>query len=225
MKRHFSLLALLIVCSFMCCLQAQDSKPRDHQKWAKEIAQFEASDAKALPAPGGILFVGSSSFRLWKIEKSFPNLPVINRGFGGSHLSDSIHFADRIVLKYSPRTVLVYAGDNDLADGVTAEQLSKQFVQFTSIIHAKLPEARIMYVAIKPSLKRWKLYEQQCEANQLIAEQCSKDKRLHYVDIVKPMLGSDGKPRPELFKDDGLHVNDKGYALWASILKPLLEAK
>ena len=222
-QRRWLSIFLALLC--LSSLLAQGKLPKDPERFAKDIAQFEASDKKAMPAPGGILFVGSSSFRLWKIEKSFPALPVINRGFGGSHLNDSLHYLDRIVLKYAPKIILVYAGDNDLADGVSPEQLSEQFARFTKRVHAKLPEARILYIAIKPSLKRWSQLDRQTEANRLIAEQCAKDSRLRFVDIVKPMLGSDGKPRPELFKDDGLHVNEKGYALWTSILKPLLEAK
>jgi len=195
---------------------------RNHEQWSKDIAKLEAQDRENPPPKQAILFVGSSSIRLWDTGKAFPELKTINRGFGGSQLSDSIYFASRIVLKYEPRCVVLYAGDNDLADKVSPEQLAQDFKQFVKIIHDKLPATQIYFLAVKPSTKRWELFDTQKKANLLIAAQCSQDKRLHYVDTFTPMLDSQGIPRKDLLRDDGLHLNDQGYAIWNAILKPLL---
>lgn len=192
-------------------------------RWEKSIAAFEAADAKQMPAPGGIVFVGSSSIRLWDTEKWFPEQDIINRGFGGSQIADSAHFADRIILKYRPRVVVLYAGDNDISAKKTPARVAADFHRFTDAIHNALPETKIVFIAIKPSLRRWEIYETMAQANRLIQQQCQDDKRLQYLDIAGPMLGDDGKPRGELFAKDGLHLSEEGYRLWTSLLKPHLK--
>lgn len=194
----------------------------DPVKWEPDIVRFEQRDAMAKPATSGILFVGSSSIRMWDTERFLPGLGVINRGFGGSQLEDAIHFADRIVLPYEPRTIALYAGDNDIAQGKSPQQVYDDYRKFVEIVHAKLPRTRIVYIAIKPSIARWKLVEPMREANRLIGEHAAKDERLSFADIDAPMLGADGKPRADLLVDDGLHLNDAGYALWSSIVRPLI---
>ena len=202
---------------------ASVSADHDSSRWEKYIARFEAADKKQMPQPGGVLFIGSSSIRMWKtIEQDFPGLPVINRGFGGSQIADSNHFAGRIVHPYKPRQIVLYAGDNDVAAGKSPETVLADFQQFVKTVHAKLPKARVSFIAIKPSLSRWKLSGKMAMANSLVRNTCSKDKRLDYIDIWQPMLGDNGKPRPDLFLGDGLHLNAKGYALWTSIVKPHL---
>ena len=192
-------------------------------KWEKSIAAYEAADKKKMPKEDGVLFIGSSSIRGWKtIEQDFPNHTVINRGFGGSEIADSIHFANRIIHPYKPKHILLYAGDNDIARGKSAEIVLADFKKFARIIHEKTPQARISFIAIKPSLSRWKLAKKMEKANSLIRTFCRTDAHLSFIDIWKPMLGSDGKPKPELFIRDGLHLNNKGYALWAKIVAPHL---
>jgi lysophospholipase L1-like esterase len=195
----------------------------DFGRWEKEIAAFEAKDAAVPPPKGAVLFAGSSSIRLWNLKKSFPDLAVINRGFGGSEIADSTHFAPRIVLKAKPRVIVLYAGDNDVANGKTADQVFDDFKDFADLIHKELPKTRIVFISIKPSLARWKMVGEQRKANGLIKAYCKKNDYLTYVDTAAPMLGEDGKPRQELFAKDGLHMNDKGYALWASLLKEHLK--
>jgi lysophospholipase L1-like esterase len=216
---------LLVFFLFAGQLQAQDKtqKPRNHEQWAKQIAAFEEKDQKNPPPRNGIVFAGSSTMVFWKTDKAFPDLSVINRGFGGSYLSDSVYFAPRIITKYEPKTVLVYAGDNDLAGGVTPTQLTKDFQAFVKIIHDKLPQTRILFISVKPSTKRWELFEKQKEANRMIEDICKKDDRLQYVDIVKPLLDASGKPRKELLREEGLHLNDKGYEVLNGIVKPFIE--
>lgn len=221
------LLSLVSCCLFFTSAFAQEKKEATSEKWGKELAAFEAADAKSPPAKGGILFVGSSSIRLWDLKKSFPDLPLLNRGFGGSQVHDSLELASRIILPYEPRTIFVYAGDNDIASGKSAEVVAENYRQLVKVIHGKLPETKIHFIAIKPSPSRWKLYDKQKEANRLIAEFCGKYQpagRLTYLDIVKPMLGEDGQPRDDLFVKDKLHMNDAGYQVWREMVLPLLSA-
>ena len=202
---------------------ASVSADHDPSRWEKYIARFEAADKKQMPQPDGVLFIGSSSIRMWKtLEQDFPGLPVINRGFGGSQIADSNHFAGRIVHPYKPRQIVLYAGDNDVAGGKSPETVLADFQQFLKTVRAKLPKVRVSFIAIKPSLSRWKLSGKMAMANSLVRDACGKDKRLDYIDIWLPMLGDNGKPRPDLFLGDGLHLNAKGYALWTSIVKPHL---
>lgn len=200
--------------------QPADADP--FAKWEPSIRTFEEADEKSPPPKGAALFVGSSSIRQWDVAKSFPELETINRGFGGSEVADSVHFADRIVTRYEPRTIVLYAGDNDIAKGKTPERVHADFGAFVKKVRATLPETKIVFIAIKPSISRWKLIETIRRANGLIAADCAKDDGLAFVDVDGPMLGEDGRPRAELFRDDGLHLNAEGYALWTKLLRPHL---
>jgi lysophospholipase L1-like esterase len=192
-------------------------------RWEPTIAAFEAQDRENPPPAEGILFLGSSSIRMWDVKKWFPDLPVINRGFGGSQIADSVEFADRIVLPCRPKVIVFYAGDNDTAAGKTPEQITGDFKMLVQKVHKALPKTRIVVLAIKPSAKRWQFIERVRETNRLIRAQTEKDPRLVFVDVEPPMLGADGKPRAELFLADGLHLNAEGYALWTSLVRPHLE--
>jgi putative heme-binding domain-containing protein len=198
-----------------------EDRPRS-VPWEKDIAAFERQDKANSPPKNAILFVGSSSIRLWDLNKSFPGVDLIKRVFGDSQLADSVYYAPRIVLKYAPRMVFLYAGDNDIATGKKPEQVVEDFSTFVRIVHKDLPATRIVFLSIKPSILRWKLVEKMRTANRLIEDICKQDERLLYADVATPLLGNDGKPRPELFRKDGLHLNDQGYEIWASVLRPLL---
>ena len=188
-----------------------------------EIARFEAWDRMNSCPQNAVLFVGSSSIRLWPTAESFAGLPVINRGFGGSHISDVNHFAERIVLKYEPGTVVFYAGDNDIAAGKSPRQVIDDSQAFIELIHRRLPDTLIVYLPIKPSLARWDKWPRMSEANTAVAKLAASDERLEYLDTATVLLGDDGRPRPELFLDDGLHLNARGYSLWNEVLRPTLE--
>jgi lysophospholipase L1-like esterase len=190
--------------------------------FAGEIAAFEMWDRQNAVPRDGILFVGSSSIRLWQTAESFPNLPVINRGFGGSTIADVNRYADRIVVKYKPRLIVFYAGDNDIAGGKSPQQVFNDFKQFVEYVSKELPESRIVYLSIKPSPSRAKFWPKVEETNSLIEKFVKSNPQLTYVDIATPMLGNDGKPRPNLFLDDELHMNDSGYKIWTEILRPRL---
>lgn len=194
-------------------------------RWESDIAAYEAMDRKSPPVQDGIVFIGSSSVRLWDVRKSFPDLPVVNRGFGGSQLADSVRYADRILIPYRPKTVVLYAGDNDLAAGKSPEQVLADYKAFAAKVHGALPDTRIVYVAVKPSPKRWALIEKIRETNRLIRAAAEQDPRQVFVDVEKPMLTAEGQPRAELYRPDDLHLNDEGYKLWTELVRPHLEKK
>ena len=216
-------LGLLVLGSHASAKAADDAK-KTADRWEPAIAAFEAQDAKALPDKGGIVFVGSSSIVGWNLKESFPDLPVIKRGFGGSQLADSVQYAKRIVTKYEPKTVVLYAGDNDLKAGKSAETVAKDFDDFVALVRESLPKTKIIFIAIKPSPSRWDLIDTQRKTNQMVRERCEKGDNLVFFDIEKPMLNDQGQPRAELFKPDNLHLNEEGYKLWTSLLRPHLVA-
>jgi lysophospholipase L1-like esterase len=221
MRSFLVSLAALGVLSFVQQTRADD-KP-DFSKWEKEIAALETKDKDSPPPKNAILFAGSSSIRRWDLKKSFPDLDVINRGFGGSQIADSTHFAPRLIFKAEPRLIVFYAGDNDIAAGKTPEQVSDDFQDFAKSVHKELPKTKIVFISIKPSVLRWEQADKQKKANELIEAFCKKNDYLTYVDVVKPMLGDDGKPRKDLFVADGLHMTEKGYEVWVSVLKAVVK--
>jgi lysophospholipase L1-like esterase len=191
-------------------------------RWEKDIAAFEAADKLNPPPKGQIVFVGSSTIRRWDTAMYFPDIKIINRGFGGSELSDAARYVDRVVTPYAPRLVVVYSGDNDIGGGVTSEEVAVQFERFTRAVHAKLPQTRILIIAIKPSLLRWTQIDRMRAANAIIRAYCERDDRLAFIDFDTFMLGWDEKPRRELFVEDGLHLSPAGYQIWTTMLRPWL---
>ena len=194
----------------------------DPNRFAKDIDAFEQWDSKnAFPA-APVLFVGSSSIRMWRTREGFPDLPVINRGFGGSHISDVLHFADRIVLPYRPKVIVFYAGDNDVAGGKSAQRVRDDYRRFVNLINDRLPQTRLIFVTIKPSGQRWTLWPEMNRANALIRDLCKADDRLFFADLATPLLDSEGKPDDDLFLGDRLHLSPNGYAVWNETLRPIL---
>jgi len=191
--------------------------------WEPAIRAFEAADAIHPPAPGGVVFIGSSSIQKWaSLPEDFPGRNAINRGFGGSRLADSTYFAHRIATKYRPRLIVLYAGDNDLFEGHSAEQVFADFKGFVAAVRKDLPDEPIAFISIKPSPSRAHLLPAVRTANALIADYARAQKNIRYVDVFTPMLDANGQPRAELFIEDRLHMNRSGYALWISALAPLL---
>ena len=203
--------------------QSQQRPPDpDPHRFDNQIQRFVKWDRQNSVPTNAVLFVGSSSIRGWQTAKSFPGLPVINRGFGGSQISDVIYFAETIVLPYSPKVIVFYAGDNDIADGKTAETVAADFRTFVQQVHAQLPLTAIIYIPIKPSLQRWALWNEMKRANALITAICATDNRLEVANIASPMIGHDGTPRKNVFLKDGLHLNAEGYALWTQVVRPYI---
>jgi lysophospholipase L1-like esterase len=211
--------ALFVVVAFHAFAQAPQTN-----KWEKEIAAFEAREATNPPPKDAVLFVGSSSIRLWKtLAQDFPELKVINHGFGGSQIEDSVFYADRIVIAHHPKVVVMYAGGNDINAGKTPEQVAADFKTFVGKVQAKLPETRIAYISIAPNPARWSQLDRVKRANELIREFTTRDKRLKFIDVFPHMLGSDGQPLPDIFVADRLHMNEKGYALWKKVVGEALQ--
>jgi len=190
-----------------------------------EIRAFEDSDRIDPPKPGGVVFVGSSSIRLWPdLQADFPGVNVIQRGFGGSQIDQVVTYAPRIVLPYKPKLIVLYAGDNDLTAGRTPQQIFDDYKAFVTMVRKSLPNTKIAYISIKPSGDRWALADKMRATNSMIQKYAGRDRRLIFVDVFTPMLGADGKPREEIFTADRLHMNHDGYAIWRDLLTPIVNA-
>jgi lysophospholipase L1-like esterase len=190
-----------------------------------EIAAFKKQDSIQPPPKGAILFVGSSSFRKWTdVQEYFPDYPIINRGFGGSTFPDLLRYTGDIIFPYQPRQIVIYCGDNDLAssDTVTSLKVYDRFLQLYRTIRAHLKTVEILYVSIKPSPSREKLMPQMEQANQLIGNFLRTQSHAAFADVYYPMLNTGGDPMDDLFLDDKLHMNPKGYAIWQKVIQPYL---
>lgn len=193
-------------------------------KWQKEISAFAKQDAEKAPPAQPVIFTGSSSIRLWSsLADDFPGLPVMNRGFGGSEVFDSFNHAARTVIQYKPRQVVLYAGGNDIAAGKTPRRVLADLQAFAAKVHAALPDCRISYISNAPNPKRWHLVDRMRELNSLAEAFCRTDPRLEYINTHDAMLGADGRPLPDIFAPDQLHMNLKGYAIWTRIIAPRLK--
>ncbi len=195
------------------------------QGWEPAIRDFEEQDKVHPPKPGCIVFAGSSSFRFWDtLVSDMKPLDVLNRGFGGSEFSDLDQYANRIVIAYRPRAVVVYEGDNDLAAGSskTPEMVAGDFRKFVQTVHAALPDTWIYILAIKPSKLRWNEWPRMKAANKLMQEYAATQQRVQYIDIATSMFDANGNLPGDLFKSDGLHPTAKLYAMWTAIIKPIL---
>jgi lysophospholipase L1-like esterase len=185
--------------------------------WEEQIAYFEHEDkeAKRKRKHAPIVFLGSSSIRVWEsLAKDFPGHHVLNRGFGGSHISDSVHYAERILKPHSPPLVVFYAGTNDIDAGKSPATVAADFRAFTAKVWSMFPATHIAFVSIGPCPARWAQADKVREANRLIAAACAADPKLHFIDIFPDMLGEDGKPKPDLYVADQLHLSRKGYERW-----------
>jgi len=217
-------ICLLVSCFFAVGLggghkQAADPDPN---RWKEAIETFEQWDSQNSVPDNAVLFVGSSSIWQWATHKYFPEFPVINRGFGGSHISDVNFFAKRIVLAYKPRVIVFYAGDNDIAEGKEPRRVFDDYRKFAGLVRENLPATRIIFISIKPSPSRWSLWPAMNEANEMVREFSAKDKRLYFADAASVLLGGNGEPNVELFEKDKLHLNDKGYEVWTAVIKPII---
>ena len=191
--------------------------------WETSIQAFEAKDVESLPREGAVLFVGSSSIVFWRsLEKDFAPIPVINRGFGGSQMNHLNYYRNRIVDKYKPKIIVVYEGDNDLAAGLTADELIEDYEDFIDYARRKLPGTKVCFIAIKPSVRREALWPTMLKVNREMQRRAETRANLCFFDIGPPMLNEKGRPRPELFVSDGLHMNSEGYKIWASTIRSTL---
>jgi lysophospholipase L1-like esterase len=219
----------------LCAAAESSNSPKDREsptvapkQFEQEIQRFEFVDEVFPPQIGGVVFVGSSSFALWntRVREDMSPLSIIPRGFGGSTMVDLLHYMDRIVLAYEPRAVVVYEGDNDIGYyHMSPERVRENFAAFVRNVHERAPDTRIYIVSIKPSLLRRISWPAQQAANRLLEGLCAADERLIYIDVATSMFDDSGDLREDLFIDDGLHMNAKGYELWRSIIRPILVQK
>jgi lysophospholipase L1-like esterase len=223
MKRApFCLLAGVIVACYWQ-LSACVGGEHDFSKWEKEIAAYEDMDRANPPPKGGLVFIGSSTIRLWKsLPQDFPDVPVINRGFGGSEIVDSTHFAARIIFPYRPRAVLLRAGGNDLWAGKSPDQVFADFKEFADSVRKSLPNTEVVSISLSPSIARWKQADKEKAVNEMIEKYCKGRPGLKYIDTYSAPLDVNGQPRAELFLPDKLHFNAAGYKLLAERVRPSL---
>jgi len=214
----------LVLASFGTAIGAQTGNVAHTNRWESDLTAFEISDHTNPPPSNAVLFTGASNIRLWKnIDKAFPAHKVINRGFGGAEMSDLAEFAGRIVIPYRPKILIIYAGDNDLVDHKTPEQILADFKSFTQQVHTALPKTIIGCIAVKPSPSRGRLLAQIKATDALLQSYCRTNANTIYIDDFTPMLSASGAPRPELFGKDGLHLNEQGRAIWISLIGPILD--
>jgi len=202
---------------------ASPQEQKSPERWEPNIQKFEQKIADGTSKPGSILFIGSSSIVKWDLAKWFPKHTIVNHGFGGSEVSDSLHYFDRAVTPLKPTMVVMYAGDNDIAKGKTADVVHRDFTTFAAKVKKELaPGTKLAFIAIKPSTKRWNLSPEMAKANALIAKDCEADDQLQFIDIWTPMLTGDSPPPDKWFVKDGLHLSDEGYQLWTNIVRGYL---
>jgi lysophospholipase L1-like esterase len=203
-------------------LNAQQEKP---PFWS-DIQAFKKQDSIQPPPQHAILFVGSSSFTKWKdVHDYFPHYTIINRGFGGSSLPDVIRYANDIIFPYNPKQIVIYCGENDLAasDTVTGEMVFKRFITLFNMVRKKLPNVPVVFISLKPSPSRWHLRTKMTRANTEIRNFLKTKPETAFVDVYHKMLGADGTPIKDIFLEDNLHMNAKGYAIWKKLIEPYLK--
>jgi lysophospholipase L1-like esterase len=195
----------------------------DPRRFEQEIQAFEAEDRAAPPPPGAVLFVGSSSIRYWDLDAAFPGRRAIKRGFGGSHVSDHLFYADRIIIPYRPALMVFYAGDADVAAGKTAEQIGMDYRALVALLHRRLPGTRLVIIGTKPSPAHWAHMDTIRAANAAARSLAEADPLVEYTDAETALLGLDGRPRADLFAENGLNLNARGYDAWTRALRPAID--
>ncbi|MFM7921085.1 MAG: GDSL-type esterase/lipase family protein [Planctomycetaceae bacterium] len=228
---HFRALQLLAIPLTLCLTLAaapldEKSAPakKSPERWEPDVQKLEQAFAKRSPPTSDVVFIGSSSIRRWKIHQSFPALNAVNHGFGGSQLADSVHFFERLVTPAKPHTIVLYAGDNDLNAGKSPETVLHDFQLFVDKAQT-LPGCRkVVFLGIKPSIKRWAIRDKAIKANQLVSELCKTHPLAIFVDTWPAGLNAAGEPSKDLLADDDLHLNDNGYKIWTRLLQTALDS-
>jgi lysophospholipase L1-like esterase len=223
------LLVIIILAGLWMSREYRKFESNDPIVWKKEIHRFEKLDSKQTYPQNAVLFVGSSSIRFWNsLEGDMAPIPVIQRGFGGSKIGDIVYWAPEIILKYRTRKVVVFAGTNDFtghANDSPPERVADNVMALVRHIHDAQPETRIYYISITPTPDRWEVWPRAKHANELIKREAERTRDFVFLDFTSDFLLPEGNPNPDLFKMDGLHLNDKGYAIWTARLKPILAEK
>jgi hypothetical protein len=220
--RSLRLLVPFFLAAYAAVLNAAETA-HNFDKWESDIARFEQMDRTNPPPKGALLFIGSSTIGHWKtLAQDFPDHRVINRGFGGSEIVDSTHFADRIIFPCEPRMIFLRAGGNDIFAGKLPEQVFADFKDFVARIHSRLPQTEIVFISLSPSIARRSQAGKEKALNNMVEAYTREAPRLKFIDTYNLPLGSDGVPRPELFVADKLHFNEAGYKLLVERVRPWL---
>jgi lysophospholipase L1-like esterase len=220
MKRYF-LAGLFVAAAGFNQPALADAPDPDPTRFSEQIETFVVWDQKNDFPDDPILFVGSSSIRYWATAEAFPGHPVVNRGFGGSEISDVIHYYDQVIAPYTPAQIVLYAGDNDIARNKPAQQVFEDYRELAARVSRDFPNAELVFISIKPSKARWSVWPEMKKANDMIRDFSRDNPKLTYADLASVMLDGDGQPK-EVFVEDGLHLNEKGYLLWQQALAPYL---
>lgn len=213
-------LALLLIFAFLTA--------HSQQRFEQEIRLFEQMDSLLQPATGQILLYGSSTMRLWKtFAQDLEGYQVVNRGFGGSELSDAIYFFDRVVLPLKPSLILLYEGDNDITNGKKSPaQVMDDFKTFMGLVEEKLPETKVAIYSLRPSISRQQTMPVQKKLNKSFKKYCRKHrKNTFYIDVYKTLLADKRTPKAEYLVSDMLHLNERGYAVWTEATRSFLQKK
>lgn len=215
-------LALIALTIFACSTQAAEYPDTD--RWLYTMGGFNLEDEIVGERPGAIVATGSSSMRFWdhRIREDLAPLSIISRGFGGSNMNDVLTFLDTLVLKHKPRAVMIYEGDNDVAQGIPVEKILATFNEAIKKIHAQDPEIRIYLLSVKPSISRDEMWSTMLEVNAGLEAMANDDALITYIDVATPMLNEDGSIRDDLFVSDKLHMNQKGYDIWRNVVAPVM---
>lgn len=216
MKKKFHLLGIVLFVWMGVMAQ---------QPFINEINYFKKKDSLQAPPNNPILFIGSSSFTMWKdVQDYFPGYPILNRGFGGSSLPHLIMYANDIIFPYHPKQIVIYCGENDLSEGsyVTGKLICSRFKQLYALIRSKLPDVPIVYISMKPSPSREKYLTTMKDGNRRIRKFISHNKNASFIDVYHNMLDEEGKLRPDIYRVDNLHMNEKGYRIWQPLIAPYL---
>jgi len=225
-RKKGALAPINLIILFILLLPGVTFSQKQKPDFWDDIQAFKKQDSAHFPGANKILFVGSSSFTKWTdVQTYFPAYPIINRGFGSSRLTDQIRYVKDIVYPYKPKQIIIYCGENDLAssDTVTAKMVYNRFVKLFTLIRNKFPAVPIAYISMKPSPSRQLLMEKMREGNSLIQNYLKTKKATAFIDVYKDMIDDEGKPRPELYLDDNLHINKSGYMIWKKAIEPYLK--
>lgn len=235
------LLQLILVLSFFACNSEGESSSQNEattdqvvvgksytgralDRFEQAIKNMEREDSSRIARADDVLFIGSSSIRFWKnLALDFDPIPTINRGFGGSTLPEVIHYADRIIFSYQPKLIVLYCGENDISEGASPQQVFESYKKLDAMIQKRLPDTKLIYLSMKPSVARWNLWDKYEEGNRLIQEAMIKQANRRYIEVADVMLSENGQPDSTIFVEDMLHMNEKGYAAWKDLIRPAVE--
>lgn len=238
---YLPILCLFVILFSGCETSPQNSSPKEEHKetttassaenkpetpfarFQNEIDNFIQQDKENGFTENGILMTGSSSIRMWtSMEDDFSEFPVLNRGFGGSTIPDVLHFAGKYIFQHEPQIIVFYCGENDISEGASPETVFASFKTFVKIIETRLPETKLVYISMKPSITRWNLWAQYQAGEKLIKDFVDENSKIEYMDASFSMLDENGEVKKDIFIEDGLHMNAKGYEGWTKQLKPIL---